>query len=145
MNREFKFEDKEQFLRKLRELVKEGFSFRELSVYTPFPVHEAEEILKPPVSPLRFFTPLGALSGLLFGLVLTVWTSLDYPLIGGGKPIVAIPAFIIIMFEMTILFGGVISFLGFLVLSHFPALRQIENPLEYGNLFVIQVHGEGQK
>ncbi len=145
MSQEFKFEEKEPFLQKLQELLSKGYSFRELAVFTPFPVHEVEELLNPPPSPLRFFTLLGALSGLLFGLILTVWTSLDYPLIGGGKPIVALPAFIIIMFEMTILFGGVISFLGFLMLSRFPAIEQFVNPVEYGNDFVIQIHGEEQK
>lgn len=145
MKQEFTFEDKHQFLEKLKELVAGGVNVRNLAVYTPFPVHEAEEILRMPVSAMRFFTLVGALSGLFFGLFLTIWTSLDYPLIAGGKPIVSMPAFIIVTFEMTILFGGIISFIGFLILGRFPAVRQIMEPQEYGNLFVIQIHEEEGK
>ncbi len=145
MSQEYKFDDKEQFLEKLEELVKSGKTVRDLSLYFPFPIHEVDNILMKKPSNLRFFTLLGALSGGLFGLFFTIWTSLNYPLIGGGKPIVSIPAFIIVTFELTILFGGVISFIGFLILSRLPSVNKIIDPEEHGNQFVIQIHGEGRK
>jgi hypothetical protein len=144
MNEQFVFGEKHEFLQKLKDLVKGGISPKKINVFTPYPVHEVEEILKVPTSPLRFFTLLGALSGLFFGAWFTAWTSLDWPLIGGGKPIVSVPAFVIVTFELTILFGGVISFLGFLILSKLPSPKRIGTPVEHGNQFVIEIQSEGK-
>ena len=141
----FQFDEKHKFLEKLEHLVKEGVDPKKINVFTPYPVHEAEEILKVKTSPLRFFTLIGALSGLLFGLFITIWMSVDWPLIRGGKPIVALPAFIIVAFELTVLFGGVISFIGFLLLSSLPSIKKIIEPEDYGNKFVIDIEKEGIK
>ena len=145
MSNKYVFEEKEKFLHKLEEVVKSGVSAEDIEIYTPYPVHEAEEVLKLKTSPLRFFTLLGALSGLIFGFLFTIGTSIDWPLIRGGKPIVAIPAFIIVAFELTVLFGGVISFIGFLILSRLPDVKRIIDPEEYGNQFIIQIAKEGRK
>ncbi len=141
----YSFDEKRKFLAKLEELVKSGIAREKINVFTPYPVHEAEELLKIKNSPLRFFTLFGALSGLLFGFFFTIWTSLDWPLIRGGKPIVSIPAYIIVAFELTILFGGVISFIGFLLLSGLPSAGKIAAPEDYGNQFVIHIENEGEK
>jgi hypothetical protein len=145
MSQKYAYEEKQKFLEKLTELVKSGISPRKIITYTPYPVHEIEEILDSGPSPLRLITLIGALSGLIFGFLFTIGTSLDWPIIRGGKPIVAIPAFIIVAFELTILFGGVISFLGYLFLSKLPSIKKISEPEEYGNQFVIQIQdGEAQ-
>lgn len=143
MKNQFKFDEKHKFLEKLEELVKSGISTKKINIFTPYPVHEAEEILKIKTSPLRFFTLIGALSGLLFGFFFTSWASMDWPIIRGGKPILSFPAFIIVAFELTILFGGVISFIGYLVLSKLPNIKKIQTPEEYGNQFVIHIENEG--
>jgi hypothetical protein len=145
MTNKFIFEEKEKFLHKLEEVVRSGVASKDIRIFTPYPVHEVEEILKLKTSPLRFFTLLGALFGLIFGFLFTIGTSIDWPLIRGGKPIVAIPAFIIVAFELTILFGGVISFIGFLILSRLPNIPKIIDPEEYGNQFIIQIAREGWK
>lgn len=139
MKNQYRFDEKHQFLEKLENLIKDGVSSEKINTYTPYPVHEVEHILKVKASPLRFFTLIGALAGLLFGFLFTIWASLDWPIIRGGKPIVALPAFIIIAFELTVLFGGVISFIGYLLLSRLPDFTKIQNPEEYGNQFVIQI------
>ncbi len=69
----------------------------------------------------------------------TCLTSLSWPLIVGGKPIVSLPPFLIIAFALTILFGALSTFLGFLLLSRLPSLRGIRSEKEYGNAFVILV------
>jgi len=145
MKNQFVFEEKQQFLQQLEKLVKEGVSPEAITLYTPYPLHEAEEILQIKTSPLRYFTLIGALSGLLFGLFLTIWTSLDWPLIRGGKPILAFPPFIILAFELTVLFGGVISFIGYLLLAKLPSVKRIVQPEEYGNQFVIHLQNEDKK
>ena len=118
------FQDKHAFLEKLEELVRSGIPARELSVVMPVPVHEVEHLLHPKPSPLKYFTLIGAIAGLISGFALTIGTSLDWPLITGGKPIVSLPPYIIIAFELTILFGGILTFVGFLILSRMPDLRR---------------------
>lgn len=59
----------------------------------------------------------GALTGLAAATALQVVTSEHLGLVVGGKPIVAWPAFGVIMFELTMLFGGVATFASLAVLS----------------------------
>ena len=105
----FQYDEKHKFLHKLEELVQSGTDPKKINTFTPYPVHEAEEILKVKTSPLRFFTLIGALSGLLFGFFITIWMSMDWPIIRGGKPIVAFPAFVIVAFELTVLFNVLLN------------------------------------
>lgn len=144
MSKQLKFEDPHEFVSKLKDLVESGVDPKNIDVFTPYHVHETEEILRKKKSPVRFFTLFGALLGLVFGFWFTIWTSLDWPLIGGGKPIVSIPAFVIIAFELTVLLGGTVSLLGFLILARLPSIKRIISPEEYGNQFVIHIQNEGR-
>jgi hypothetical protein len=139
MTHEFVFDTKEEFLEEMRKLIKDGVPKTDISVILPHPVHEVDEILEPPPSRLKFFTFGGGITGLIAGLSFATCTSLDWPLITGGKPIIAIPAYIIIAFAMTILFGSLSSFLGFLFLSDLPDIKEIASAKEYGNQFVLLV------
>ena len=133
------FREKERFLESLRELVRDGVPRERIRVITPFGVPEVEEILPGKRSKVRFFALLGAASGTVTGFAFTILTSLSWPLIVGGKPIVSIPPFIIIAFALTILFGALATFVGFLLLSRLPSPRGIRSEVEYGNAFVILV------
>jgi molybdopterin-containing oxidoreductase family membrane subunit len=99
---------------------------RDFSVFMPVPVEEIEEVLERerPVSPVRLFTLVGGLTGTLTGFALTIWSSLKWSLVVGGKPVVSIPPFVIIAFELTILLGGLSTLLGLLVLGRLPRLRR---------------------
>lgn len=96
---------------------------RDLAALSPVPHHAIEEALAKPPSPVRFFTLVGCVLGGLTGLVLTVAASLHYPLITGGKPIVSIPPFLIIVFELTILFGGLLTLGGMLLNARLPRVH----------------------
>lgn len=133
------FREKERFLDALRELVRQGTPRESIRVITPFGVHEVEGILPRPRSNVRFFGLLGAASGTVTGFAFTILTSLSWPLIVGGKPVVSLPPFLIIAFALTILFGALSTFLGFLLLSRLPSLRSLRSDEEYGNAFVIVV------
>lgn len=140
-----RFDEKEKFLETLRRLAREGVPRERIRVFTPFDVPEVEAILPRPRSRVRFFGLIGAAAGTVSGFALTILTSLSWPLIVGGKPIVSIPPFIIIAFALTILFGALSSFLGFLLLSRLPSIEGILGGEEHGNAFVIVVErGEGR-
>ncbi len=142
MKQEFSFDKKDDFLEKLKSLIKSGVKKKNISVVLPFPVSEIDKILASPPSNIRFFALLGAIIGLITGFAFTIYTVLSWPIITGGKPIISIPAFIIIAFELTILFGAIASFAGFLLFAKLPSLKQITSSEEYGNKFVIVINNE---
>ena len=137
MNNELKFDTREEFLEKLEELVKSGVSPRSFTTLTPFHIHEAEEIVKAKPSAVRFFTLIGALAGFFLSFAFIIYTVLSWPLITGGKPLISIPAFIIVAFECTILLGGIVSLIGFLHLTRLPNIKRVIEPRECGNQFII--------
>jgi hypothetical protein len=59
----------------------------------------------------------GAIAGLATAIALQVGTSLVHPFIVGGKPVLAWPAFGIVMFELTLLGAGVTNFVALAVLG----------------------------
>ena len=138
------FDGKEEFVEALRRLAVEGVPRERIRVITPFPIHEADEFLPRKRSRVRFFALIGAGTGTVTGFALTILTSLEWGIIVGGKPVVSIPPFIIIAFALTILFGSLSTFLGFLLLARLPSIRSIRSKEEYGNKFVILVE-EGPK
>ena len=109
-------------VRALEELRAKGY--HDLTVYTPVPVHEIEDVLERdrPVSRVRLFTLIGGLTGTVSGFLLTIWSALVWGLTTGGKPVVSIPPFVVIAFELTILFGGLATLIGMLVLGRLPRL-----------------------
>ena len=95
----------------------------DFTVYSPIPRHELEDALGQAVSPVRMFTLIGGIAGCAIGAWLTLWMSADWPIVTGGKPVGSIPPYVVIMFEMTILFGALSTILGILFNSLFAARR----------------------
>ena len=95
----------------------------DFTVYSPIPRHEIEDALGQPVSPVRAFTLVGGIAGCAIGAWITLWMSADWPIVVGGKPVGSIPPYVVIMFEMTILFGALSTILGILFNSLFAARR----------------------
>jgi hypothetical protein len=106
----------------LRELKSKGYA--NLTCYSPTPQHEFDDVLDQGVSPVRLFTLVGGLTGCAFGFFYAIGTSLDWPLITGGKPIVSLPAFVVIGFECTILIGALSTVAGMFLNARLPKLRQ---------------------
>ena len=86
-----------------------AMGLRDLVVYSAAPNHEIEEALNHRVSPVRLFTLIGGLSGCTAGFAMTIWMSYDWPVLVGGKPTAAIPPYVVIAFELTILLGALIT------------------------------------
>jgi hypothetical protein len=79
---------------------------RNMVVYSASPNHEIEEVLDHSVSPVRLITLIGGLTGCAAGFGMTIWMSLDWPTLVGGKTIASIPPYVVIAFELTILLGA---------------------------------------
>ncbi len=97
--------------------------YHDFTVYAPIPRHEIEEALDQPVSPVRMFTLIGGIAGCATGAWITLYMSYDWPIVLGGKPIGSVPPYVVIMFEMTILFGALSTLLGIAFNSAFAARR----------------------
>jgi len=91
--------------------------FKNLRVFSPFPNHEIEEVMDEPESVVRFFTLFGAMLGAACGVGFTVLMSSDWPISVSAKPIVSLPPFMVIIFELTILMGALSTLVGLLVNS----------------------------
>ena len=91
--------------------------YKEIETYTPFAIHGMDEALglKPSIVP--WATLICGLSGFALAVHMQVWTSaVDWPINIGGKPMVSIPAFLPVIFELTVLLGGLgtVAFMLFL-------------------------------
>lgn len=138
----FVFDNEGDFLDKLKELVKRGVRPGDIDIRAPHVVHHAEEILGSPPSRVRQFALVGGLLGAFTGYAFTSFTVIDWPLISGGKPMVSIPAFTVIAFELMVLFGALSSFLGFVIASRMPAARTIISDDTFTDTFEIHVQRE---
>lgn len=95
--------------------------FVKFEAITPYPVHGMEEACGIKRSPIPYVTFGAGAVGLLAGLALTYYTSaVDWPINVGGKPMFSLPAFVPVMFELTILFAALSSVAAFFILSGIP-------------------------
>ena len=115
----FAFED--DFLAAAKNLTASGFD--NISLLSPLPLEEAQEILGLDKSPVRHFSLAGAIIGAISGFAMAAGTALVFILPTGGRAIISIPPFLIISYEMTILFGVLFTLLGFHFVSGLPAWR----------------------
>jgi hypothetical protein len=135
----FVYETENDFLDKLKQLVSGGTDPERIEIRAPYPVHHLEDILKMKPSPVRKFVLAGGLLGAFTGYAFTAYTSLDWPLIIAGKPMVSIPPYTIIAFELMVLFGALSGFLGLLLTTRMPAIRTIISDDEFIDNFEIHV------
>lgn len=105
--------------KKIRDL-----GFETMDVITPYPVHGMEDALRIKRSNIPYVTFIMGIIGFSFSLWLTWWTSaVNWPVNVGGKPFFSLPAFIPIMFELTVLFAALSSVAALFVFSGLPKLN----------------------
>lgn len=110
------FGSRDDLLRALEQARGRGFDC--VTAFAPTYDQQLVEALAPGKSPVRRFALLGGITGGVSGLALTIWTTGQWPLlITGGKPLLSIPPFLVITFEMTILLGAIASLTGFVLWS----------------------------
>lgn len=84
--------------------------FLKFEALSPYPIHGMEEACGIKRSWIPYVTFVTGVVGCTFGLWLTWWTSaVNWPINVGGKPPFSLPAFIPIMFELTILLAALSS------------------------------------
>lgn len=88
----------------IRELKEMGY--KDFTVYTPVPNQEIADAVGHKISPVRLWTLIGGLTGMVLGFWMAIWMSLDYPIIVGGKAIPSWLPYVVISFELTILLGA---------------------------------------
>ena len=125
------FDDDDILLDAVKEIVKNKIYIHE--VYTPFPVHGLDKAMG--LTPTRI-----AIAAFLYGCVgLAVATAMmnfimieDWPQNIGGKPsfsyIENMPAFVPIMFELTVFFAAHLMVITFYLRSRMWPFKQAENP-----------------
>lgn len=118
----FPFKDK--LLSAIKTLREDGFE--NLEVKMPVPDHDILDAVKHKPTPIGWFTLIGGIMGMLTGFFGPAWAHSHWGNSIGGKPIISLPAFIVVMFELTILFGAVLTFAGLFLLSKLPAHKKLE-------------------
>jgi molybdopterin-containing oxidoreductase family membrane subunit len=78
------------------------------------------EFVSPKKSPVRYVSFAGGITGLVSGMALAIGTSLVWNLIVGGKPVTSIIPFLVIGFELTILFGALATLAALLLFGGMP-------------------------
>jgi hypothetical protein len=105
-----------------------------------------EEVLGEKKSVIKHFTFLGGLIGGISGFLLAAGTAVLYLHPTGGRPIITMPPFLVITYEMTILFGILFTVLGFLISARLPAIRErVYMPEAAVDKFVVTVTCEGDE
>jgi len=87
-------------------------------VYSPFPVHGLDPLLGLKESRLHIAGFFYGLTGTLIAFLGMTWIfTKDWPIIFGGKPYWSVPAFIPIVFELTVLLSAIGMTVSFFVVS----------------------------
>ena len=95
--------------------------YKRIDAYTPFPIEGLAEEIGFHRDEVPLVVLIGGMVGGLTGYLMQYWmAAVAYPLNIGGKPYHSWPAFIVITFEMTILFAGISAVFGMLALNGLP-------------------------
>ena len=138
------FDDDDILLNAIKKIKEKKYHINE--VYTPFPIHGLDKVLglKPTrISILAFI--YGCIGFTVAVLMMNYIMIDDWPQNIGGKPsfsfIENMPAFVPIMFEMTVFFAAHLMVLTFYMRSKLWPFKKAENPnpLTTDNMFLIDM------
>ncbi len=108
------FDNPDSIINAAKKVVSEGY--KKFDVNTPYPVHGMDPAMGLKRSKLGFVTLFFGFSGTAFILLFMYWAmSVDYPMVIGGKPYFALPAFIPITFEFTVLLAALSTVFGMII------------------------------
>ncbi|MGK9477187.1 quinol:electron acceptor oxidoreductase subunit ActD [Melioribacter sp. OK-6-Me] len=114
--------------------------YKKYDVHSPYPIHGMPEAMKLPPSKLGYVALVVGLSGALTALLLMYWISaVDYPIMIGGKPLFSFPAYVPVIFEVTVLSASIATVLTMLFI--FFKLPNNAHPL-HGTSYMKQVSSD---
>lgn len=138
------FDDPNELMYAATKARDEGFD--KWDAYSPFPIHGIEDAMGIGRSWLPWVTFAAGGTGFLLANLLQFGTlTFDWPMIIGGKPYAPWPSFVPIMFELTVLIGGVTTALVMLIASGCFRKPKIIDPEITNDRFVLWVSAEDSK
>ena len=134
------FTDEDDVLEATRKCRDADFNFYD--VFSPYAVHGLDRAMGLPFSKITWVTFMAGLMGTTIafaGMTYVSWW--DWPVNIGGKEPLPLPAFVPIMFELTVLIGGVTTMLALFALCRiFPGKRaRLFHPRVTDDRFVIAI------
>ncbi len=94
----------------------------EITIFTPAPRHEFEELMARGPSAVRRFTLVFGLCGVSFGYWIAIWISDYWPIDVGGKPVASWVPYTILGFEVMVLIGALGTVFAMFGLARIPRL-----------------------
>lgn len=106
--------DEEDLIKGLKQIQDKGVEV--VDVLTPFPVHGLDKVLGIKRSKLTRVAFAGGAVGGLLGFLFQTWVFTNaYPINFGGKPYFAVPSFVPVTFELTVLFAAFSMVIAFFI------------------------------
>lgn len=112
------FDSPGAILRAAREVRKAGY--KHFDVHTPFPVHGMDTAMGLGRSHLGWIVAAGAFAGAMTAIGLQYFVGWDYPLVHQGKPPFAWQPFVVVTFELAVLFSSFAAVIGMFALNGLP-------------------------
>ena len=117
-------------------------------VYSPFPIHGIDEALGYKRSRLPIAAFLFGLTGTSLALLMQIYMlGIDWPMIIGGKDFIALPSFIPVTFELTVLLSALGMVACFFIVSNLKPYGKprIFDVRSTDNLHVMAINLKGNK
>ena len=138
------YDDDDKLLDAIKNLKKNKIMIEE--VFTPFPVHGLDHLLDLKPTRIAIAAFIYGCIGFTFGLLMIYYIMIvDWPQNIGGKPsfslIENLPAFVPVMFELTVFFTGHLMVITFYLRSRLWPFKEAENPIPEttDDKFLIQI------
>jgi hypothetical protein len=95
--------------------------YKKIDAYSPIPIEELAEAIGFHRNGVPLVVLVGGILGCITGYSMQWWIhTISYPINVGGRPLNSWPAFIVVTFELTILFAGIAAVFGMLALNGLP-------------------------
>ncbi len=117
--------------------------YKNFDVHTSYPVHGLPRAMQLKPSKLGYVTLVFGFAGAIFAFLFMYWVNvIDYPLVVGGKPFYQLPAYVPVMFEVTVLSAAVFTVVWMLfIMFKFPNNSHPLNDTEYMKKISVDKYG----